>query len=120
MEKKRKLKDFLKDFKEEFLNVVDFLDKKTFHRGELAIIIKNVCDNVEASKTEKEEIEVLFFDEPLKEVKAKHNDNVIPLNQAKESKETLTEEPTGVDKGIQRIKGGVSHSNIPVSENKAA
>jgi glycosylphosphatidylinositol transamidase (GPIT) subunit GPI8 len=112
MEKIRKLKDFLKDFKEEFLSVADFLDKKTFHRGELAIIIKNVCANVDASKVEEEEVEVLLLDEPIKEVKVEHNDNVIPFNKE--------EEPAGVDRGIQRIKGGATHSSIPASENPAA
>jgi hypothetical protein len=109
----RKLKDFLKAFREEFLNVIDFLDKKTFHRGELNIVIKNVCSNVEANAEEKEEIiEILDLNEPVK-VSSEEEDSVV-----QNSTETL-ENDGGV--GYARTyRSGSSHSSLPVSDDKTA
>jgi hypothetical protein len=123
MEKQgRTLKEFLIAFKEEFLNVVDFLDKKTFHRGELSIIVKNACVSVKANTEEKEMIDGIFGLGSVKvssdeeENVAQNDDAPFPQTKVEVSPETL-----GNDGGAgyaRTYRSGTSHSSLPVSDDK--
>jgi hypothetical protein len=102
MEKQgRTLKDFLMAFKKEFINIVDFLDKKTFHRDEIYSVVKNACMNVEASEFEQGEIEEVLDLSPVNDIKVEEDSKVVQFIPQVDNNETLI--PSTGDVSVDKV-----------------